>query len=119
MTYDEADREYAFGIIAEVLKHMKIGIKFYCDKLFLDINKNLSGKKKVKSNENLFRHIAYLIGVLFEGDPDACKKYINQGLQHLQCLFEKTKKEGKDNVIAALCRIIIAYNYNKSNFKFI
>ena len=115
-TYDEADREYAFGIIAEVLKHMKISIKFYCDKLFLDINKNLSGKKKVKSNENLFRHIAYLIGVLFEGDPDACKKYINQGLQHLQYLFEKTKKEGKDNVIAALCRIIIAYNYNKSNF---
>ena len=54
--------------------------------------------------------------MLFSGDPDACKKYINQGLQNLQYIFEKTKKEGKDNVIAALCRIIMAYNYNKTNF---
>ena len=116
MNYGEEDRENAFGIIAEVLKHTKISIKFHCDKLFEDIKKNLSGKKKVKANENLFRHIAYLIGVLFYGDPNACKKYINQGLQHLQYIFEKTKKEGKDNVIASLCRILMAYNYNKNNF---
>ena len=115
-TFDEESRQHAFGIIAEVLRHTKISIKFHCDQLFQDINKNLSGKKKVKDNENLFRHIAYLIGVLFSGDPDACKKYINQGLQNLQYIFEKTKKEGKDNVIAALCRIIMAYNYNKTNF---
>ena len=114
--YDEEDREKAFGIIAEVLKHTKISIKFYADKLFEDINKNLSGKKKIKNNENLFRHIAYLIGVLFEGDSEYCKKYVNQGLQNLQYIFEKTKKEGKDNVIAALCRIIMAYNYDKNNF---
>ena len=31
-------------------------------------------------------------------------------------MFEKSKKEGKDNVIAALCRIIMAYQYNKTNF---
>ena len=116
MEYGEEDRENAFGIIAEVLKHTKISIKFYCDKLFEEINKNLSGKKKIKSNETLFRHIAYLIGVLFYGDPDASKKYINQGLQNLQYIFEKTKKEGKDNVIAALCRILMAYNYNTNNF---
>ena len=116
MEYGEEDRENAFGIIAEVLKHTKISIKFYCDKLFEEINKNLSGKKKIKSNETLFRHIAYLIGVLFYGDPDASKKYINQGLQNLQYIFEKTKKEGKDNVIAALCRILMAYNYNINNF---
>ena len=116
MTYGEEDREYAFGIFAEVLKYTKISIKFYCDKLFEEINKNLSGKKKVKANETLFRHIAYLIGVLFYGDPEASKKYINQGLQNLQYIFEKTKKEGKDNVIAALCRILMAYNYNKNNF---
>ena len=41
MNYDEADRKHAFGIIAEVLKHTKISIKFYCDKLFEEINKNL------------------------------------------------------------------------------
>ena len=116
MEYGEEDRENAFGIIAEVLKHTKISIKFYCDKLFEEINKNLSGKKKIKSNETLFRHIAYLIGVLFYGDPDSSKKYINQGLQNLQYIFEKTKKEGKDNVIAALCRILMAYNYNTNNF---
>ena len=116
LNYEEADRQHAFGIIAEVLKNTKISIKFHCDKLFEEINKNLSGKKKVKANETLFRHIAYLIGVLFYGDSEACKKYINQGLQNLQYIFEKTKKEGKDNVIAALCRIIMAYNYNKNNF---
>ena len=37
-------------------------------------------------------------------------------MQNLQNIFEKTKKEGKDNVIAALCRIIMAYNFNKNNF---
>ena len=106
-TFDEESRQHAFGIIAEVLRHTKISIKFHCDQLFQDINKNLSGKKKVKDNENLFRHIAYLIGVLFSGDCEASKKYINQGLQNLQYIFEKTKKEGKDNVIAALCRLIM------------
>ena len=116
LNYEEADRQHAFGIIAEVLKNTKISIKFHCDKLFEEINKNLSGKKKVKANETLFRHISYLIGVLFYGDSEACKKYINQGLQNLQYIFQKTKKEGKDNVIAALCRIIMAYNYNKDNF---
>ena len=115
-TFDEESRQHAFGIIAEVLRHTKISIKFHCDQLFQDINKNLSGKKKVKDNENLFRHIAYLIGVLFSGDCEASKKYINQGLQNLQYIFEKTKKEGKDNVIAALCRLIMAYQYNKTNF---
>ena len=115
-TFDEESRQHAFGIIAEVLRHTKISIKFHCDQLFQDINKNLSGKKKVKDNEKLFRHIAYLIGVLFSGDCEASKKYINQGLQNLQYIFEKTKKEGKDNVIAALCRLIMAYQYNKTNF---
>ena len=115
-TFDEESRQHAFGIIAEVLRHTKISIKFHCDQLFQDINKNLSGKKKVKDNEKLLRHIAYLIGVLFSGDCEASKKYINQGLQNLQYIFEKTKKEGKDNVIAALCRLIMAYQYNKTNF---
>ena len=115
-SHDEEDRHYAFGIIAEVLKHTKISIKFYAKQLFEEIKSNLAGKKKNTKNENLFRHISYLIGVLFIGDPQACKDYINQGLQNLQVMFEKSKKEGKDNVIAALCRIIMAYQYNKNNF---
>ena len=116
VTYDEEDRQNAFGIIAEVLKNTKISVKFYAKQLFEEIQKNLSGKKKNKKNENLFRHISYLIGVLFISDPDACKSYINQGLQNLQNIFEKTTKDGRDNVIAALCRIIMAYKYNKNNF---
>ena len=115
-TYDEEDRQNAFGIIAEVLKHTKISVKFYAKQLFEDIQKNLSGKKKNKKSEDLYRHISYLIGVLFISDPQTCKDYINQGLQNLQLIFEKSKKEGKDNVIAALCRIIMAYQYNKTNF---
>ena len=115
-SYDEEDRQNAFGIIAEVLKNTKISTKFYAKQLFEEIQANLSGKKKNKKNENLFRHISYLIGVLFYSDPEACKSYVNQGLQNLQVIFEKSKKEGKDNVIAALCRIIMAYHYNKSNF---
>jgi len=115
-TYDEEDRQNAFGIIAEVLKNTKISVKFYAKQLFEEIQSNLSGKKKNKKNENLYRHISYLIGVLFISDPQACKSYVNQGLQNLQSMFEKSKKEGKDNVIAALCRIIMAYQYNKTNF---
>ena len=116
VNHDEEDRQNAFGIIAEVLKNTKISVKFYAKQLFEEINKNLSGKKKNKKNENLYRHISYLIGVLFISDPEACKNYVNQGLQNLQTMFEKSKKEGKDNVIAALCRIIMAYKYNKNNF---
>ena len=113
---NEEDRQNAFGIIAEVLKHTKISVKFYAKQLFEEIQKNLSGKKKKKKSEDLYRHIAYLIGVLFISDPEACKNYLNQSLQNLQSIFEKTKKEGKDNVIAALCRIIMAYQFNKNNF---
>jgi hypothetical protein len=36
----------------------------------------------------------------------------------LQFIYEKSQKEGKDNVIAALSRIIMAYQYNKNNFNF-
>ena len=115
-SFDEEDRQNAFGIIAEVLKNTKISTKFYAKQLFNEIQANLSTKKKNKKNEDLFRHISYLIGILFYSDPQACKDYVNQGLQNLQLIFGKSKKEGKDNVIAALCRIIMAYQYNQQNF---
>ena len=116
--HDEEDRQNAFGIIAEVLKNTKISVKFYAKQLFEEIQKNLSGKKKNKKSEDLYRHISYLIGVLFISDPKACQNYVNQGLQNLQFIYEKSQKEGKDNVIAALSRIIMAYQYNKNNFNF-
>ena len=47
-SYDEEDRQNAFGIIAKVLKHTKVSVKFYVKQLFEDIQKNLSGKKKIK-----------------------------------------------------------------------
>ena len=115
LSHDEADRQSSFGIIAEVLKYTKISVKFYVKQLFSDIQKNLNSKSS-KKNEDLMRHIAYLIGVLFISDPEASKEFINQALSNLQLIFEKTKKDGKDNVIAALCRIIMGMKYNKNNF---
>ena len=115
LNHDEADRQSSFGVIAEVLKYTKISVKFYVKQLFNDIQKNLS-QKSSKKNEELLRHIAYLIGVLFMSDADASKEFINQALNDLQLIFEKTRKDGKDNVIAALCRIIMAMKYNKNNF---
>ncbi len=117
---DEEDRQFAFGIIAEVLKFTKISVKFYVKQLFDDMSNNLKGKKrnKNKKNENLFRHISYLIGILFYSDPISSKPYLNNALQMLEFIMGKSKREGKDNVIAALCRIIISMNFNKNNFEF-
>ena len=73
---------------------------------YLKIFRKIYQAKKNKKNENLFRHISYLIGVIFYSDPQACKDYVNQWLQNFQVMFEKCKKEGKDNVIAALLWLI-------------
>ena len=115
-SHPEEDRSLAFGIIADVLKNSTISTKFFIEQLFTFIESNLSLKKINKKNESLLRHIAYLIGVLFESDPEAAKPYLNASLNHLQYIFEKTKREAKDNVIASLCRIITSLKLNKTNF---
>ena len=115
---DEEDRQFAFGIIAEVLKFTKISVKFYVKQLFEDMNNNLKGKKVNKKNENLFRHISYLIGILFYSDSNASQIYLNDALKMLEFIIGKSKREGKENVIAALCRIIISMKFNKNNFEF-
>lgn len=105
-SHPEDDRSLSFGIIADVLKYTTISTKFYIEALFNHINANLSIKKKNKKNENLLRHIAYLIGIFFASDTESSMPYLDKSLTHLQFIYEHTKKEGRDNVIAALCRII-------------
>ena len=116
-SHPEEDRSLAFGIIADVLKNTKISTKFYISQLFSSIEANLKLKKINKKNESLLRHIAYLIGVFFESDAEAAKPYLNSALNNLQFIYENTKREGKDNVIASLCRVISSLKLNKTNFE--
>jgi hypothetical protein len=101
----EADRSMVFGLFADVLKYSKISTKFYIEILFNAINENIKKNMK-KKNDDLFRHIAYLIGILFESDISVAKEYLNASMNNLQTIYENSGKMGRDNVIAALCRII-------------
>lgn len=102
----ESDRSLAFGCIADVLKFCKISTKFFVQSLNDSINANLSKKLK-KKNEQLLRHIAFLIGVLFESDAETSRNYLNDSLSQLQKIYTVTQKDGKDNVIGALSKIVL------------
>jgi hypothetical protein len=103
----ESDRSMIFGCMADVLKYSTISVKFFIDIIFQTIEENLKKNLKKKHDE-LYRHIAYLIGILFEADPESSKKYLEQSLKYLQGIFDNSKKNGKENVIASLCRIALA-----------
>lgn len=100
----ESDRSMIFGCIADTLKHCKTSTKFYIEILLSTCEENINKNAKRK-NEDLYRHIAYLIGVLFESDPNSAKNYFTQALQMLQTIFKNSNSTAKDNVVAALCRI--------------
>jgi hypothetical protein len=104
----EADRSMIFGCLADVFKYCKTSVKFYISTLYVFIEDNLKKNLK-KKNDELYRHIAYLIGILFESDPTAANEYFTQSLGYLQVIFENSGEMGKDNVIAALCRIGMIY----------
>jgi hypothetical protein len=101
----EADRSMVFGLFADVFKYCKTSTKFYIGILFQSIEENIKKNMK-KKNDELFRHIAYLIGILYESDISVAIEYINASMNILQTIYENSSKMGKDNVIAALCRII-------------
>lgn len=105
----ESDRSMVFGCIADVFKHCKMSVKFYIDIVFNIIDENMKKNAK-KKHDDLYRHIAYLLGVLFESDPVTARNYFTVALGYLQTIFENSNKNGKDNVIAALSRISIALN---------
>jgi hypothetical protein len=104
----EADRSMVIGCFADILKYSKTSVKFYINIIFTSIEENITKNQK-KKNDDLYRHLAYLIGILFESDPEAASPYFLQSLGFLQTIFENSIKMGKDNVIAALCRISTHY----------
>ena len=107
----EQDRSSAFGCFADVLKHCTVSTKFYLPTLFTAAEENMKKNLK-KKDEELFRHIAYLLGILFQSDPEVSKVYLSQTLSMLQTIYENSSKTAKDNVIASLCNISIALNLN-------
>jgi hypothetical protein len=100
----EQDRSSAFGCFADVLKHCTVSTKFYLPTLFTAAEENVKKNLK-KKDEELFRHIAYLLGIFFQSDPVASKDYLIPSLTLLQTIFENSTKTAKDNVIAALCNL--------------
>lgn len=103
----EYERSMMFGIFAEVLRYCKISVKFYAERLLSAIDINL--KKISKNNDDIYRHIAFLIGIMFESDP-TCEVLLKKQqdlVSILQLVFTKSGKLGKDNAIAALCRMAV------------
>lgn len=98
------DRAIVFGCLADTLKYCKITIKFYFEFLLNAVTENSKANLKTKDDE-LFRNMAFLLGVMFENDPVFCKDFFNASLNQLHLIYEHAGKMGKENVIAALCRI--------------
>lgn len=105
----ENDRSMAFGCLADVFKYCKISAPFYVDQLLGLINQSVYKNTK-KKNEELLRHCAYLIGILFYAIGEKMRSVFENCLNILKYIYENTKEHGKDNVLAALARIIISLN---------
>lgn len=99
------DRAIVFGCLADTLKYCKITIKFYFEFLLVSITENTKANLKSKDDE-LFRNIAFLLGVMFENDPAFSKDFFTASLNQLHLIYENAGKMGKENVIAALCRMV-------------
>lgn len=113
---DESQRSLVFGLFAEVFKYSKTSVKLYIKRIFEEIEKNIKCEKISKNNEELLRHISYLIGIFFESNKEASLPFLEKSLNILECIFNKTIKDGKENVLASLARIIKSMGYNKQNF---
>ena len=96
-----------FGCLADILKNCKISAPFYVDSILSLINQSVYKTSK-KKNEELLRHCAYLLGILFYVLGENMKSYLETSLNMLKYIYENTKHQGKDNVLGALARIIIA-----------
>ena len=103
----ESDRSMVFGCLADILKNCKISAPFYVDSILSLINQSVYKTSK-KKNEELLRHCAYLLGILFYVLGENMKSYLETSLNMLKYIYENTKHQGKDNVLGALARIIIA-----------
>ncbi len=105
------DRAIVFGCLADTLKYCKITIKFYFEFLLKAITENTKANLKTKDDE-LFRNMAFLLGVMFENESAFCKDFFNASLNQLHLIYENAGKMGKENVIASLCRVAYSLQLN-------
>ena len=113
---NEGDRSMMIGCLAEVVRYCKISIKFYLDSWMIMIKDNIEKNNKNK-DEELYRHCAYFIGILFEASPEETKKYTEDCLKLLQYVYENSEEVAKDNVLCALGRLSISQSIDrKSNY---
>lgn len=111
----EYDKSLALGVYAEVLKYCKVSTKFYAEYLY----KNMSGliEKLTKNSDDLFRNIAYLLGILYESDPTVpfLVEKSQESVKLLEYIYGQADRMGKDNAISALCRIAISAKLDTSS----
>ena len=110
----ESDRSMAFGCLADIFKHCKISAPLYADSIISIIQESVYKVTK-KKNEELLRHCAYLIGMLFYSIGEGMRKYFETCMGMLKNIYDSTKGQGKDNVLAALGRIVIALNLSPTD----
>ncbi len=108
------DRATFFGCLADVFTHCKITPKFYFEFLLKSITENTKKNLKAKDDE-LFRNMAFLLGVMYEADALEFKDFFNPTMNQLMIIYENSGKMGKENVLAALCRISYSLKLDFSN----
>ena len=110
----ESDRSMAFGCLADVFKYCQISAPIYVESLMVLVNQSVYKTSK-KKNEDLLRHCAYLIGILFYAIGENMRSVFENSLNMLKYIYENTKEQGKDNVLAAIARIIIALRLSSTD----
>lgn len=102
----EYDRSIIFGCYADCLKYSTVSTKFFIDGLFSHINSNLS--KINKNQDDTHRSICYLVGILFESDPEISKPRLSEAINIISTCYSKADKLGKENAAAAYARICLS-----------
>lgn len=101
----EEDRALVFGCIADVFCNSPSTIVILLNDLLILMNENIKKNIKKLKDEELFNNISYLIGIMFEHDPENLKNYLEVSLSNLENVFLNSENQAKDNVIAATARI--------------
>lgn len=104
----EFEKALAFAIYAEVFKYCKTSVKFYSSYIFKQIEFCLQDNNVEGNSSELYRNIAFLIGVMYQSDSENIKevKNIQETFQLINNIYTKGDITAKDNAIAALCKII-------------
>lgn len=111
----EYERNIVFGIFAEVFNNCSISCNLFCEKVYTLIESNL--KKIDKNIDDTFRTITFLLGVMYAKAPQ--NTFLINNLEKsifiIQYSYEKSESMGKDNSIAAACRILTGLKLGPDN----